>query len=92
MKLFFKKITPVTDTSNYWILSTDYANYAFVVNCVNIDENSSRENYWLLGRSYPLPEATRERANTLIERFLDASRIRPTEHDFARFEFNLKIT
>jgi hypothetical protein len=57
-----------------------------VVNCVNLNATHSRENYWLLGRVYPLPAAARARADEIGARVLDLSRVRTTEQEFARYE------
>ncbi|XP_070504502.1 apolipoprotein D-like [Chironomus tepperi] len=67
--------------SNYWVLSTDYSNYAFVVSCMDLQENRSLESFWLLSRSFELSPTIRARADELIARNLDASRIRPTIQD-----------
>ncbi|KAL7033667.1 hypothetical protein ACKWTF_007670 [Chironomus riparius] len=67
--------------SNYWVLSTDYSNYAFVVSCMNLQDNRSLESFWLLSRSFTLSPTIRARADELIARNLEASRIRKTNQD-----------
>ncbi|KAG5681844.1 hypothetical protein PVAND_011252 [Polypedilum vanderplanki] len=67
--------------SNYWVLSTDYSDYAFVVSCINLPASRSSESYWLLSRSTTISTAARNRANDLIEKFIDRSRIRVTNQD-----------
>ncbi|XP_035781272.1 uncharacterized protein LOC118460775 [Anopheles albimanus] len=44
------------DESNYWVLDTDYENYAIVWSCEPIGEDRSLEYYWLLSRTPSLPE------------------------------------
>lgn len=65
----------VTGVINYTILDTDYDNYSFVVDCFNVNQTHSSESYWLYGRSYPLPKVARKRADKLIERYMDATKI-----------------
>ena len=72
------KFPLATDRSNYWALSTDYVNYAFVVSCFDLADGRSSESYWLLGRTYPLPQASRDRADALIRAHLDPAFIDPT--------------
>lgn len=40
LNVAFRKATPGTE-SNYWILGTDYENYAIVWNCKNSDNQSA---------------------------------------------------
>uniref|UniRef100_A0A182YPT4 Apolipoprotein D n=1 Tax=Anopheles stephensi TaxID=30069 RepID=A0A182YPT4_ANOST len=44
------------DESNYWVLDTDYENYALVWSCRPIGEERSRESYGLLSRTPSLPD------------------------------------
>uniref|UniRef100_A0A182IWD1 Lipocln_cytosolic_FA-bd_dom domain-containing protein n=1 Tax=Anopheles atroparvus TaxID=41427 RepID=A0A182IWD1_ANOAO len=44
------------DESNYWVLDTDYENYALVWSCEPIGEERSLENYGLLSRTPTMPE------------------------------------
>lgn len=72
---YFLPIEP--SVSNYWVLRTDYSNYAFVVSCFNnADGISSTEAYWLLSRTNTL--TNRASAEELINRYMDRSKIRPT--------------
>ncbi|KAG5681843.1 hypothetical protein PVAND_011251 [Polypedilum vanderplanki] len=67
--------------SNYWVLSTDYSNYAFVVSCSNLQNDQSLEQYWLLSRSPTIAPAARIRADELVDLHLDRNRIRTTIQD-----------
>jgi lipocalin len=67
--------------SNYWVLSTDYVNYAFVVSCMDLGVNRSLESFWLLSRSFTLSPTIRARADELVTKHLDSSRIRKTVQD-----------
>lgn len=77
--LFFYLIEP--NLSNYWVLSTDYANYAFVVSCMNLQDNRSLESFWLLSRSFTLTPTIRARADELVDKHLERRRIRTTIQD-----------
>ena len=77
--IFLFKLEP--NLSNYWVLSTDYVNYAFVVSCFDLPENRSLESFWLLSRSFTLTSPIRARADELIGKYLDASRIRQTNQN-----------
>lgn len=43
------------DRSNYWVLSTDYINYAMVFSCEDLPSGNSLESYWFLSRSLEFP-------------------------------------
>jgi apolipoprotein D and lipocalin family protein len=51
-------LTEPNDRSNYWVLDTDYNNFAVVWQCEPKGENLSRENYWLLSRTKVLSTDT----------------------------------
>uniref|UniRef100_A0A182J5D9 Lipocalin/cytosolic fatty-acid binding domain-containing protein n=1 Tax=Anopheles atroparvus TaxID=41427 RepID=A0A182J5D9_ANOAO len=63
------------DESNYWVLDTDYENYALVWSCEPIGEERSLEYYWLLSRTPTMPEdeelrdkiAERKQANGIVD-------------------------
>ncbi|KAJ8723730.1 hypothetical protein PYW07_007710 [Mythimna separata] len=50
----------------YWILSTDYIDYALVYSCVNIDEETRGIWSWKLSRSRQLSDAGNEAINAAI--------------------------
>lgn len=68
----------VPDTSNYWILHTDYTGYAVVVSCSNLPLNRSAESYWLLSRTKVVSPEGRITANAVIDTQLDRSLVRTT--------------
>jgi apolipoprotein D and lipocalin family protein len=87
--LFVKriKIISITEESitNYWVLSTDYISYAFVVNCYERPNNRSFESYWLISRTFTLSDAGRNSSEALKDKFIDRSRIRVTEQDNVKY-------
>ncbi|KFM79275.1 Apolipoprotein D, partial [Stegodyphus mimosarum] len=55
---------------NYWILSTDYDNYALVWSCNHIwltFQYARTENLWILSRKRTLPEETIKELHALLE-------------------------
>jgi apolipoprotein D and lipocalin family protein len=67
--------------ANYWILSTDYDNYAVVVSCSNLPLSRSFESFWLLSRTPKITPDSRRNADAIIDRHLERSRIRITNQD-----------
>ena len=61
--------------SNYWILSTDYDNYAIVYYCKNIDDKKSSEFAWLLSREPQLNSAVLNTVDALIDTHFDRSQM-----------------
>lgn len=72
---------------NYYVLGTDYFQYAIGWACENIEgpdgEEHSREYAWLLSRTPELPESYIPRVDEYVERFFDSDLIRNTEQDLA---------
>ncbi|XP_064074025.1 uncharacterized protein LOC113399468 [Vanessa tameamea] len=58
--------TDLTTNSPYWVLATDYTNYAFVYSCVNINEEYRRVGSWKLSRSKSLTPASNTAINNVI--------------------------
>lgn len=62
--------------SPYWILSTDYVNYALVYSCTDILRLFHVDFAWILGRTRSLPEATIDKARqTFANNNIDVSRM-----------------
>lgn len=70
--------TAPTPFSNYWILRTDYFDYAVVVACVPLNGTHHRDLYWFMSRSYPVSVNARNRANEIVQTHLNPEYIRPT--------------
>lgn len=69
------------DTSNYYVLGTDYFQYAVGWACEDLDDNRSREFAWVLSRNPELPEEYEERVDAYIDEFFDREFIRDTAQD-----------
>jgi Lipocalin / cytosolic fatty-acid binding protein family len=70
---------------NYYVLGTDYFQYAIGWACEDLDEDQSREFAWILSRTPELPNdpIVLARIETYVDRFLDRSHIRWTEQSEA---------
>ncbi|XP_045502895.1 uncharacterized protein LOC123699891 [Colias croceus] len=55
-----------TTSVSYWILETDYENYALAYSCQNLANNQQEVNAWKLSRSTTLDIDSNNRINTLI--------------------------
>lgn len=79
--------TAPTPVSNYWILRTDYTDYAVVVACTPVNATHHRDLYWFMSRVTPPSANARNRANE-VHTHLRPEYIRPTrqgiEDCFAR--------
>ncbi|CRK98734.1 CLUMA_CG012145, isoform A [Clunio marinus] len=85
------------DQTNYYVLGTDYFQYAVGWGCEDLDDNRSREFAWLLSRTPELPEAYQERVDFYVDQFVDRALLRNTEQSLeacfssaAHQEFRLK--
>ncbi|XP_050354414.1 LOW QUALITY PROTEIN: uncharacterized protein LOC126776158 [Nymphalis io] len=58
--------TDLTTSSPYWVLATDYTNYAFVYSCANIDDEYRRVGSWKLSRTKSLSPASNTAINNVI--------------------------
>uniref|UniRef100_A0A182PVG9 Apolipoprotein D n=1 Tax=Anopheles epiroticus TaxID=199890 RepID=A0A182PVG9_9DIPT len=73
----------VYNTTNYWVVDTDYLNYAIVYSCVTFPEMSQAvEGYWLLGRTPNLPDnkPVIDRVKYIRSTYFQVSHIRYTNH------------
>lgn len=74
---------PNTPVSNYWILKTDYTNYAVVANCRELSDDTHREAFWFLSRTYPPTAASRHEADQIIDQYFRRDYIRRTTQGIA---------
>ena len=76
----FERVFNLTeaDETNYYVLATDYFQYAIGWGCEDLEDDRSREFAWVLSRTPELPEAYNERTSVYIDEYLDRSFIRNT--------------
>lgn len=67
------------DETNYYILGTDYFNYAVGWGCEDLENNRSREYAWALTRLPQITEEVQAKVDVYIEEFLDPQFWRVTE-------------
>ncbi|XP_055602188.1 apolipoprotein D-like [Uranotaenia lowii] len=72
-------------SANYWVLDTDYDNFAVVWGCFQLPPNEQgprrAENAWILSREYRLDLDVIQAVENKIALFLDASQLRETKQD-----------
>ncbi|XP_061587177.1 apolipoprotein Da, duplicate 1 [Cololabis saira] len=65
--------------SPYWIVSTDYVNFALVYSCTDVLRLFHVDFAWILGRNRSLPDATIEKArDTFATNNIDVTRMIPS--------------
>lgn len=73
---------PDQEPAPYWVLSTDYTNYAIVWSCLNLPNGRSRELGWVLSRESRLNAAADARVEQVLrDNDLDRSFMRNTPQD-----------
>uniref|UniRef100_A0AAG5D074 Apolipoprotein D n=1 Tax=Anopheles atroparvus TaxID=41427 RepID=A0AAG5D074_ANOAO len=74
------------DRSNYWVLDTDYTNYAVVFSCEPFFKDPSKNvlGFWIFSRTptYPTDEAAVKRIDELVKKYGDSSKFEvPNQSD-----------
>ncbi|KAF9816947.1 hypothetical protein SFRURICE_016828 [Spodoptera frugiperda] len=59
-----------TTSTDYWVLDTDYKNFALVYSCKNINDDEMQVNSWLLSRTKSMPIEQEQRINEKINSVL----------------------
>uniref|UniRef100_A0A336MYN8 Apolipoprotein D n=1 Tax=Culicoides sonorensis TaxID=179676 RepID=A0A336MYN8_CULSO len=69
--------------SNYWILDTDYDNFAIVYFCkpAKDDPSKSAEAFWLLSKTKVLGEEYQKKADDYVKQYFDKTAIKVVTHD-----------
>lgn len=65
--------------SNYWIMDTDYDNYAIIYSCKNLSENKSAEAAWVLSKQRTLEPRVVATVDKLVDQYLVRADMRTTE-------------
>ncbi|ETN60996.1 apolipoprotein D [Anopheles darlingi] len=73
--------TAVDVTANYWVLGTDYDNFAVVWGCFGVGTTLRAESAWVLSRTPQLSAASEAQVQQFVDQFLDESNLRPTIQD-----------
>uniref|UniRef100_A0A182MS81 Lipocalin/cytosolic fatty-acid binding domain-containing protein n=1 Tax=Anopheles culicifacies TaxID=139723 RepID=A0A182MS81_9DIPT len=71
------------NATDYWVVDTDYVNYAIVYSCaMYLEMNQAVEGYWLLSRKPNLPNNPQvlDRVKYLRSTYFELSHIRVTNH------------
>lgn len=58
--------TDLTTTTDYWVLGTDYVNYALVYSCTNLDDDRMQVSSWKLSRRKQLDVAANNTITNLM--------------------------
>lgn len=66
-------------SSNYWIMDTDYDNYAVIYSCKNLSENKSAEAAWVLSKQRTLKSQVVATVDSLVDQYLSRADLRRTE-------------
>lgn len=66
---------------NYYVLGTDYFQYAVGWGCENLENDQSREFAWVLSRTPELPENYHDRVNAYIDTHFNRTFLRDTAQD-----------
>lgn len=68
--------------SNYWILDTDYLNYAIAYDCEDdLEKHSSEVVVWILSRTPSLSEESQKKVDDFVEQFFDNKLFITTKQD-----------
>ncbi|XP_055605082.1 uncharacterized protein LOC129753306 [Uranotaenia lowii] len=65
--------------SNYWIMDTDYDNYAIIYSCKNLSDSTSAEAAWVLSKQRTLKPEVRSHVDELVDKHLSRADMRVTE-------------
>ncbi|XP_050088549.1 apolipoprotein D-like [Anopheles aquasalis] len=73
--------TAVDVTANYWVLGTDYENYAVVWGCFGVGTTLRAESAWILSRTPQLSAASLAQVQPFVNQFLEEESLRTTIQD-----------
>lgn len=72
-------------SSNYWIMDTDYDNYAIIYSCKNISQSKSAEAAWVLSKQRTISSEVQPTVDYLVDQYLSRSDMRITEQSQSKF-------
>lgn len=66
----------------YWVMGTDYANYAVIWSCFNLPDNRSNESAWVISRTPQVtPDIKQRYAEVLAENNIVYEAMRETDQN-----------
>uniref|UniRef100_A0A023EJI8 Apolipoprotein D n=1 Tax=Aedes albopictus TaxID=7160 RepID=A0A023EJI8_AEDAL len=68
--------------SNYWVMDTDYDNFAVVWSCFQVGSLIHTEGAWILSREPELDDSIVRRVQEATDRYLQESHLRKTNQDY----------
>ncbi|XP_050072150.1 uncharacterized protein LOC126560032 [Anopheles maculipalpis] len=74
-------------TSNYWILDTDYDNYALIYYCKNLSESKSAEAAWVLSKQRTINPSVQDTVNKLVDKYFVRQDMRVTEQGQVKCQY-----
>uniref|UniRef100_A0A182NRI3 Apolipoprotein D n=1 Tax=Anopheles dirus TaxID=7168 RepID=A0A182NRI3_9DIPT len=77
-------ILTAPNTSNYWIMDTDYDNYALIYFCKNLSTSKSAEAAWVLSKQRTINSTVRNVVDKMVDRYFVRQDMRVTEQSQAK--------
>lgn len=74
-------------SSNYWIMDTDYDNYAVIYSCKNLSDNKSAEAAWVLSKQRTIRPELQATVDELVDRYLVRADMRVTEQGQSKCKY-----
>lgn len=84
----FHIILSAPNNSNYWIMDTDYDNYAIIYSCKNLSDNKSAEAAWVLSKQRTLKPEVHSKVDQLVEQYLVRADMRVTEQSQSKCKYD----
>uniref|UniRef100_A0A4Y0BM78 Apolipoprotein D n=1 Tax=Anopheles funestus TaxID=62324 RepID=A0A4Y0BM78_ANOFN len=75
------------NNSNYWILDTDYDNYALIYYCRNLSASKSAEAAWVLSKQRTINVTVRDVVDQLVDKYFVRQDMRVTEQSQSKCQY-----
>lgn len=73
--------------SNYWIMETDYDNFAVIYFCKNISDTKSAEAAWVLSKQRTINPSVRDMVDKIVDKYLVRQDMRVTEQSQSKCKY-----
>ncbi|XP_053680154.1 apolipoprotein D-like [Anopheles nili] len=73
--------------SNYWIMDTDYDNYAVIYFCKNLSATTSAEAAWVLSKQRTINPSVRTLVDKMVDMYLVRGDMRVTEQSQSKCKY-----